>query len=58
MRVTTEESSTAKIEAPDEELAEGMVMTILTPEDRETFTLGPERRPPSWPRSRRTTAAK
>jgi hypothetical protein len=30
------------IEVADEELAEGMVVTILTPEDRGTFTLGPE----------------
>ena len=31
-----------KIEVLDEELVEGMVVTILTPEDRGVFTLGPE----------------
>lgn len=31
-----------KIEVSDEELAEGMVVTILAPENRGTFTLSPE----------------
>ena len=42
MRVTTGRVVNGKIEVPDEELAEGMVVTILTPEDRGAFTLGPE----------------
>lgn len=42
MRVTTGRVVNGKIEVPDEELAEGMVVTILTPEDHGTFTLGPE----------------
>lgn len=41
MRVTTGRVVNGKIE-PDEELAEGTVVTILAPEDRSTFTLGPE----------------
>ncbi|HWN42351.1 MAG TPA: hypothetical protein VNW71_09020 [Thermoanaerobaculia bacterium] len=31
-----------KIEVPGEVFAEGLVVTILAQEDRETFTLGPE----------------
>jgi hypothetical protein len=31
-----------KIEIPGEDLAEGTVVTILAPEDRETFRLGPD----------------
>ncbi len=31
-----------KIEVPGEDLAEGTVVTILAPEDRETFRLGPD----------------
>lgn len=42
MRVTTGRVVNGKIEVPDEELTEGMVVTILTPEDRGAFTLGPE----------------
>jgi hypothetical protein len=42
MRVTTGRVVNGKIEVPDEELAEGMVVTILTPEDRGAFTLSPE----------------
>lgn len=42
MRVTTGRVVNGKIEVPDEELTEGMVVTILTPEDGGTFTLGPE----------------
>jgi hypothetical protein len=43
MRVTTGRVVNGKIEVPDEEFAEGMVVTILAPEDSVTFTLGP------WP---------
>ena len=42
MRVTTGRVVNGKIEVPGEELAEGMVVTILAPEDQGTFTLGPE----------------
>ncbi|MEA2603502.1 MAG: hypothetical protein QOF89_4494 [Acidobacteriota bacterium] len=42
MRVTTGRVVNGRIEVPGEEFAEGMVVTILAPEDRETFTLGPE----------------
>ena len=42
MRVTTGRVVNGKIEVPGEEFAEGMVVTILAPEDRGTFTLGPE----------------
>jgi hypothetical protein len=42
MRVTTGRVVNGKIEVTDEELAEGMMVTILAPEDRGTFTLGPE----------------
>jgi hypothetical protein len=42
MRVTTGRVVNGKIEVPAEELAEGTVVTILTSEDRGTFTLGPE----------------
>ena len=42
MRVTTGRVVNGKIEVPDEELAEGMIVTILAPEDRGTFTFGPE----------------
>ena len=42
MRVTTRRVVNGKIEVPDEELTEGMVVTILAPEDQGTFTLGPE----------------
>lgn len=42
MRVTTGKVVNGKIEVADEELAEGMIVTILTPEDHGTFTLGPE----------------
>jgi hypothetical protein len=42
MRVTTGRVVNGKIEVPGEELAEGMVVTILAPEDLGTFTLGPE----------------
>ena len=42
MRVTTGRVVNGKIEVPDEELIEGMIVTILAPEDRGTFTLGPE----------------
>lgn len=31
-----------KIEVPDEELAEGLLVTILAPDDCGAFTLGPE----------------
>ncbi|HEX3552033.1 MAG TPA: hypothetical protein VIA62_02260 [Thermoanaerobaculia bacterium] len=42
MRVTTGRVVNGRIEVPGEDFTEGMVVTILTPEDRETFTLGPE----------------
>lgn len=42
MRVTTGRVVNGRIEVPDEELAEGLVVTILAPEARGTFTLGPE----------------
>lgn len=42
MRVTTGRVVNGKIEVPDEELAEGMVVTILAPEECGTFTLNPE----------------
>ena len=42
MRVTTGKVVNGKIEVPGEELAEGMVVTILAPESRGTFTLRPE----------------
>ena len=42
MRVTTGTVVNGKIEVPGENLAEGLVVTILAPENRETFTLGPE----------------
>jgi hypothetical protein len=41
MRVTTGRVVNGRIEVPGEELPEGVVVTILAPEDRETFTLGP-----------------
>jgi hypothetical protein len=42
MRVTTGRIVNGRIEVPGEDFAEGMVVTILAPEDRGTFTLGPE----------------
>ena len=42
MRVTTGKVVNGRIEILDEELAEGLVVTILAPEERGTFTLGPE----------------
>jgi len=42
MRVTTGKVVNGKIEVADEELAEGMMVTILAPEDLGAFTLGPE----------------
>jgi hypothetical protein len=42
MRVTTGRVVNGRIEVPGEDFAEGMVVTILAPEDRGTFTLGPE----------------
>lgn len=42
MRVTTGRVVNGKIEVPGEDFAEGLVVTILAPEDRGTFTLGPE----------------
>jgi hypothetical protein len=42
MRVTTGKVVNGKIEVPGEVFTEGMVVTILAQEDRETFTLGPE----------------
>lgn len=42
MRVTTGTVVNGKIEVEEDDLAEGLVVTILAPENRETFTLGPE----------------
>ncbi|HTG35206.1 MAG TPA: hypothetical protein VLB76_19990 [Thermoanaerobaculia bacterium] len=42
MRVTTGTVVNGRIEIPGEDFAEGVVVTILDPEDRESFTLGPE----------------
>jgi hypothetical protein len=42
MRVTTGRVVNGKIEVVDEQLVEGMTVTILTPEDSGTFYLGPE----------------
>lgn len=42
MRVTTGRVVNGRIEVPDEELSEGMIVTILAPEECRTFTLGPE----------------
>ena len=42
MRVTTGRVVNGRIEVPGEDFAEGMVVTILAPEDQGTFTLGPE----------------
>ncbi len=42
MRVTTGRVVNGRIEVPDEELTEGMFVTILAPEGHESFTLGPE----------------
>ena len=42
MRVTTGTVVNGRIEVPGEALPEGMVVTILSPDDRETFRLGPE----------------
>lgn len=47
-----------RIEVPDDELVEGMVVTILTPEDGGTFTLDPEAEPTLLPRLRKRTAAR
>ena len=42
MRVTTGTVVNGRIEIPGENFAEGTVVTILAPEGRESFTLGPE----------------
>jgi hypothetical protein len=42
MRVTTGRVVNGKIEVSGEELAEGMRVTILAPEEHGTFRLGPE----------------
>jgi hypothetical protein len=42
MRVTTGRVVGGRIEIPGETLPEGTVVTILSPEDQETFTLGAE----------------
>lgn len=64
MRVTTGRVVNGKIEVADEELVEGMTVTILTPEDSGTFFLGSEaavallasHARPSWtPRPRNET---
>lgn len=42
MRVTTGTVVNGRIEVPGETLPEGMVVTVLSPEDQERFKLGPE----------------
>jgi hypothetical protein len=42
MRVTTETVDSSRIETYGEDSTEGTVITILAPEDWESFTLGPE----------------
>jgi hypothetical protein len=42
MRVTTGRVVNGKIEVADEVLTEGMMVTIMAPEGRRIFTLGPE----------------
>ena len=42
MRVTTGRVVNGKIEVAGEDRTEGTVVTILTPDDRGAFTLGPE----------------
>lgn len=42
MRVTTGTVVDGKIVVADESFAEGLTVTVLAPEDGETFTLGPE----------------
>lgn len=42
MRLTTGTVVNGRIEVPGETLPEGTVVTILSPEDHETFHLGPE----------------
>ncbi len=42
MRVATGKVVNGKIEILGEAFTEGMIVTILAQEDRETFTLGPE----------------
>ncbi len=42
MRVTTGRVVHGKIEVIDEELTEGLVVTILAPDEHESFSLGPE----------------
>jgi hypothetical protein len=42
MRVTTGRVADGRIEIPEETLPEGTVVTILSPEGQETFTLGAE----------------
>jgi hypothetical protein len=42
MRVSTGTVVNGRIEVPGERLPEGVEVTILSPEDQETFTLGAE----------------
>lgn len=42
MRVTTGRVVNGRIEVPGESFAEGLAVTVLAPEDDETFTLGSE----------------
>ena len=42
MRVATGTVGGGRIEVAGETLPEGMVVTILSPDDREAFTLGPD----------------
>lgn len=41
MKVTTGTVVNGRIEVPGEALPEGQVVTILSPDDQETFELGP-----------------
>lgn len=42
MRVTTGRVVDGRIEVPGESFAEGSTVTVLSPENDETFTLGPD----------------
>lgn len=42
MRVTTGTVVNGRIEVPGEALPEGLVVTILSPDDQKVFRLGPE----------------
>ena len=42
MRVTSGKVVDGRIEVPGEDLTEGTIVTVLAPENEETFRLGPE----------------